>query len=110
MQSFLIQKKTLIIEMLVLVVFLGGSYYAYVTFSADDVITTQPAINQSLLGQNFVLFLKAVQEDKLSFKDVKFADSKLVDQLEDYSETIGTTTARGRVDPFIPYASSRPLR
>jgi hypothetical protein len=110
MQSFLVQKKTLIIEMLVLIAFLGGSYYAYTVFGADTTITTQPAINQSLLGQNFVLFLKAVQEDKLSFKDINFADSKLVEQLQDYSEIIDANKTRGRVDPFVPYAATRPLR
>ncbi len=110
MQSFFIQKKTVIIEALVLVLFLGGMYYLYTIFSEDTSTTTTASVNEQLLGQNFVLFLKAVNDDKISFRDINFMDSALVQQLRDYSQTITTNESRGRVDPFSPYASSRSLR
>jgi hypothetical protein len=109
MQSFFVQKKTVIIEAAVLILFLGGMYYLYTIFSVSDT-TVQPSANEQLLGQNFVLFLKAVNEDRISFNDNSFANSKLFSQLKDYSETIGQNDTRGRVDPFVPYASTRPLR
>jgi hypothetical protein len=109
MQSFFVQKKTVIIEGLVLILFLGGMYYLYSVFSEDTAVTTVP-INEQLLGQNFVLFLKAVNEDNISFGGINFMDSALVQQLRDYSQTIGINDSRGRVDPYSPYASSRPLR
>ena len=110
MESFFVQKKTVIIEGLVLVLFLAGMYYLYTTFSEDTATVSTASVNEQLLGQNFVLFLKAVNQDRLSFREVSFMDSDLVRQLRDYSETIGVNETRGRVDPFVPYASSRPIR
>ena len=110
MESFFVQKKTVIIEGLVLVLFLAGMYYLYTTFSEDTETVSTANVNEQLLGQNFVLFLKAVNQDRLSFREVSFMDSDLVRQLRDYSETIGVNETRGRVDPFVPYASSRPIR
>ncbi len=110
MQSFFLQKKTLIIEVAVLIAFLGGMYYLYMSFSEDSTTTTPVAINEQLLGQNFVLFLKVVNQDRISFRDISFMDSALVSQLRDFSEVIDPTESRGRLDPFVPYASSRPLR
>jgi flagellar basal body-associated protein FliL len=110
MQSFLIQKKTVIIEVAILIFFLGGMYYLYTMFSEGSATTSTPSVNEQLLGQNFVLFLKAVNQDRLSFKDITFMDSKLVRELRDFSETIGINDTRGRVDPFVPYAATRPLR
>jgi hypothetical protein len=108
MQSFLIQKKKLIIEILVLVVFLGGMYYLYTMFTApQEVVETK--MNEQLLGQNFVLFLKVINQDRLSFRN-DFMKASLVSQLRDFSETITENPSRGRADPFVPYASSRPLR
>jgi hypothetical protein len=110
MQSFFVQKKTVIIEGVVLVLFLGGMFYLYTIFSEGSSTTTTTQVNEQLLGQNFVLFLKAVNEDKISFRDINFMDSALVQQLRDYSQTITINESRGRVDPYSPYASSRPLR
>jgi hypothetical protein len=110
MQSFFVQKKTVIIEGLVLVLFLFGMYYLYTIFSEDTSTVSDAQVNEQLLGQNFVLFLKAVNQDRISFKDINFMDSSLVLQLRDFSETIGINDTRGRVDPFVPYASTRPLR
>ena len=59
MESFFVQKKTVIIEGLVLVLFLAGMYYLYTTFSEDTATVSTANVNEQLLGQNFVLFLKA---------------------------------------------------
>lgn len=110
MQSFLVQKKTLIIEVAVLVVFLMGIYYLYTSFSQAETSVSQPQINEQLLGQNFVLFLKVINQDRISFQDTTFMQSELIMKLRDFSEVIGENETRGRVDPFVPYASSRSVR
>lgn len=110
MPGFFVQKKTLIMEMVILIAVLGGAYYLYTMFSTEDVTTTSPTVNAALLGPNLTVFLKAVNEDKLTFKNTTFMDSALVKELTDHSQTIGVTNSRGRMDPFVPYASSRPLR
>lgn len=110
MQSFFVQKKTVIIEAAVLILFLFGIYYVYTSFSEGSTSVSETKINEQLLGQNFVLFLKVVNQDRISFTDANFMDSALVRQLRDFSETISTNDTRGRVDPFVPYASTRPLR
>jgi ABC-type maltose transport system permease subunit len=105
------QKKNILIEVAVLIVFLGILYYVYTAFSQDQTTTTTTTINQQLLGQNFVLLLKAVNQDKLSLQDIPvIMNSKLVPQLQDFSEVIPRTTVRGRLDPFVPYAFTRPIR
>jgi LPS O-antigen subunit length determinant protein (WzzB/FepE family) len=110
MQSFFVQKKTILIEAVVLILFLFGMYYLYTSFSEESATVTPSAINEQLLGQNFILFLKVINQDRISFRDTSFMNSELVKQLRDFSEEIGMNDTRGRVDPFVPYASSRPLR
>lgn len=110
MQSFFIQKKTVIIEVAVLILFLFGMYYLYMNFSEGTSTVSQPSVNEQLLGQNFILFLKVVNKDRISFADIKFMDTPLVQQLRDFSEFISINDTRGRTDPFIPYASPRSLR
>ena len=108
--SFFVQKKTLIIEMAVLVIFLGGMYYLYTIFSEQSSVTTQTQGSEQLLGQNITLFLKAVRQDKLSFDTSSFMSQPLIEQLQDFSETIVPASSRGRDDPFAPYAFTGPLR
>jgi hypothetical protein len=110
MQSFFVQKKTLILEILILVLFLGGIYYLYTIMREGGSVTVQGEVSEQLLGQNFVLFLKIVNQDKISFREADFLNSDLVQRLRDFSETILPTDSRGRADPFVPYASTRPLR
>lgn len=110
MESFFVQKKTVIIEAIVLVLFLGGMYYLYVTFTEQVPVVSTETMNEELLGQDFVLFLKAVNQDRLSFREMSFMNSALVGQLRDYSEMIGINETRGRTDPFVPYAPPRPIR
>lgn len=110
MQSFFVQKKTIIIEAAILIAFLAGIYYVYTSFSEESATVSQTSINEQLLGQNFTLFLKVINQDKVSFNNTSFMKSSLVEQLRDFSEVIGENATRGRADPFAPYASSRPLR
>ncbi len=110
MQSFFIKKKTVIIEGAILILFLFGMYYLYTSFSEGSTTVSETKINEQLLGQNFVLFLKVVNQDRISFTDLNFINSALVRRMRDFSETISTNDTRGRLDPFVPYASTRPLR
>ncbi len=108
--SSFLQKKTLIMEIGILVVFLIGMYYLYTMFSEPDTTTTSSQASEQLLGQNLTLFLKAVRNDKLSFDTSSFMNQPLIEQLQDFSETIIPASSRGRDDPFAPYAFTRPLR
>lgn len=110
MQSFFLQKKTLIIEMLILLGLLYGMYYLYGKFSVPEVATVEAAPNTDLLGPNLVNFLKATKKDNINFNNISFMDSKEVSRLVDHSENITIAPSRGRLDPFVPYASTRPLR
>lgn len=110
MQSFFVQKKTVLIEAAILIAFLGGMFYLYTIMSEGEATTANSQANEQLLGKNFVLFIKAVNQDKLSFREADFMNSDLVQRLRDFTETILPSETRGRVDPFLPYASTRPLR
>ncbi len=110
MQAFFVQKKTVIIEVAILIAVLAGGYYLYTQFTTQDVTTVAASPNEQLLGQNFIMFIKAVDQENLSFKNRNFFDSELVQQLQDYSETIGINPTRGRTDPFSPYAFTGSLR
>ncbi len=107
--SFFVQKKTLVVETIVLVIFLVGVYYLYTIFSEQTPVATSSQNNQ-LLGQNLTLFLKAESQDKLSFDTSSFMSQPLISQLQDFTETILPASSRGRDDPFAPYAFTRSIR
>ena len=106
----LTDKKTILIEILILAAVLGAGYYGYVTLFNSENVTKQVTVNEELLGGNFIEFIKVTKKDKISFSDRGFLDSVYVTQLQDFSEIISPNATRGRLDPFLPYASSRPLR
>lgn len=108
--SFFTQKKTVIIETLVLVVFLIVAYYAYSMFTEQSPTTTNATASEQLFGENLTLFLKAERQDKLSFDTASFINSPLISQLQDFSELILPAASRGRDDPFAPYAPTRSIR
>lgn len=110
LSSLVPKKKTVFVEIMILAVFLGGMYYVYTQFSSPAITTVQSATVQPFMGANSTLLLNAIHQDKIDFKSVSFMDSDLVQELQDFSETISTSTYRGRLDPFTPYASSRPIR
>lgn len=110
MEAFFKQKKTLIIEAAVVIVFLVGMYYLYTVFSEDTASVTTVQTNEQLLGKNLIEFLKATSQERLSFDTKGIMAEPLVQQLRDFTETISMTETRGRLDPFVPYAATRPLR
>lgn len=107
--NIFIHKKTVIIEVLVLLAFMGGVYYFYTNFSEKSATTTV-SHNEQLLGQNFIVLLKAINQDKISFVQKSFLNSSLVNQLQDFSEVILPTDSRGRAEPFSSYASPGSIR
>lgn len=100
--SLFANKKSMIIEIVVVCIVLAGMYYGYTLFSTESPTTTVSA-NTNLLGPNLTLLIKAVNEDHLVLQNTSFLDTELVRRLEDFSENIGSTTSRGRSDPFVPY-------
>lgn len=104
------KKKTVITEVVVLILVFGCAYYLYTQFSAPGVTTSGTSAGEPLLGASSILFLKAINQDKISFRDISFMDSELVKALQDFTEIIPTSTSHGREDPFTPYASSRSIR
>lgn len=99
--SMFSEKRNMIIELVVLVAFLGALYYGYTVLSTQSPTVTSSG-NQALLGPNLTLLTKAVNEDHLSFSDFSFMNTELVRQLQDFSEVIGPNASRGRDDPFVP--------
>ena len=108
--TFFQEKKTLIIEVLMFIGVVFGCYYGYNYLFTEDPSQVQTQLDTSLLGKNFVTFLSATQSGNISFKDQQFLRSDFVGKLQDYSEVILPTPKRGRLNPFVPYASSRPIR
>lgn len=108
--TFSTKKKTVFIEVVVLILFFGGLYYLYTQFSEPTATVSSASAGEPLLGANSILFLKAINQDKINFRDVSFMDSELVKALQDFSEIIPKSTSHGREDPFTPYASSRLIR
>ncbi len=102
-------KNKIVAEAAIAIALVAGGYYGISLFMGSGEITVVET-NEQLLGQNFVLFLKAVNQDHVSLTDRSFLSNPLIAELQDFTEIIPPTTERGRADPFIPYASSRPLR
>jgi hypothetical protein len=107
MPENLFSQKNIILEIVVLAIVLGGGYYAYSSFFAEDATETV-TLNQSLLNKDVVTFINA--KSKINLKDIAFINSTYYKQLVDYSETIPRTTDRSRLNPFIPYAATGPTR
>jgi hypothetical protein len=84
----------------------------FIFLAKNDAMTGQVIYVDAGFGPNFTTYMGIVAKDKISFKekDLSFLNSTLVRMLVDYSETISPNATRGRLDPFVPYASSRPLR
>ena len=110
MPKIFTQKNNIVMDIVILAIFLGGSYYLYTLFSEPDTVVTNTQINEQLLGKNFVLFLKAVNKDKISLTATEFMNGNLAKQLQDFSEEINPELYRGRLNPFEPYASTRSIR
>lgn len=96
-------KSIIFIEILVLVLFLGGAYYLYTQFSSPSAEVSSvesDTAGQSLLGPKTLSFMKTLNQERLSFKLP--SDSELIKQLEDFSENIPVSIPEGRSNPFMP--------
>ncbi|MEI6810578.1 MAG: hypothetical protein WCK60_00835 [Candidatus Nomurabacteria bacterium] len=101
-QNILTEKKSILIEVLVLCIFLGAMYYVY-TIMSEKPPTTTASTKKLLLGPNLTLLMKAVNEEHLILNDTSFMNGEVVRQLQDFSEIILPNPTHGRDDPFFPY-------
>ena len=86
-----------------------GSYFGFSYFVSSGDSTTVVESNGQLLGPRFVDFLQLTGKNAVNL-DVSFLDNPTLKQLQDFTEVIPETDKRGRVYPFYPYDSSRPIR
>ncbi|MCX6756741.1 MAG: hypothetical protein NTW35_01115 [Candidatus Nomurabacteria bacterium] len=100
--NFLSEKKSIIIEITILCVFLGALYYGYTLISEQTPVTTENT-SQQLYGPNFTMLFKVINEDRVVLGPLSFMDSSIARQLEDFSEVISPNPVRGRENPFAPY-------
>lgn len=107
MESFFVQKKKIIIEIAILIAFLGGMYYLYQLLSVGSADISKVQASEQILGANFLLFLK--NQENLSFSTSSM-NAKLIQQLVNHTQVIDPTLSRGRTDPFAPYAATGPVR
>lgn len=107
MESFFVQKKKVILEVVVLLAFFAGMYYLYQMLSVGSAGISKTQANEQLLGANFMLFLK--NQENLSFSTSSM-NAKLIKQLINHTQVIEPTPSRGRSDPFAPYAATGPVR
>lgn len=107
--TILQERKILIIEVLVVIAVLYGCYYGYTALFASNT-TASVGLNEKSLGSNTLTFISKTRTANYAFKDKTFLSTPYVQKLRDYTEIILPNQTRGREDPFIPYAASRPLR
>lgn len=100
----------MLLEGAVVFLVIAGIIYFYLQFSQKDAVTIPTSTDSQLLGQNFVVLVRAINEDKISFTQKSFMQSPLVERLQDFSEEISLTESRGRAEPFSPYASTGSIR
>ncbi len=82
--------------------------YIVIMFTSDGGAVVKTNQNQSLLGEvspSFIVFLQAMNSEKLSLKDQSFIDSYLVRNSHDYTQIINPSLSRGRLDPFSTYVA-----
>lgn len=92
----------------VLAVLIGG-YFAYTNFFADSTSKTQKAANINL-GKNMASFVQAVGKANINLDVSSVVNDPYVKSLQDHTQVFTYSTRRGRLDPFLPYDSTRPIR
>lgn len=94
------QKRTLVVEIIVGLLILAGSYY-FVTglqpINITDIQMSQPEQN---LSPKFLLFLDATKKNNINLDLGDLFQKKFVQDLHDFSVTINREPTRGRDDPF----------
>jgi hypothetical protein len=98
--------SALIIEGFVAVLVLIGGYFGYTLFFATDSASTT-TVSNAQIGKNLSTF---VRESKGVTLDFSILDSAYVKSLEDHTQIFTYSSRRGRLDPFLPYDSTRPIR
>ena len=105
------EKRVIIIEIGVALVLLIGGYYVVGLIQGDNgSMTVTKTANEHLLSQDFVVFLQMMNKKSINLKNTAFLDGSFVRELQNFTETINPTPTRGRLNPFIPYALTRPIR
>ena len=110
MQSTSSKNNMLIVEVVVVITLIVGGYFGYTTFFVDATSTTQVAANVKL-GKNMSAFVQAVgKKGNINLDIVAITSSPYVKSLQDHTQVFTYSTRRGRLDPFLPYDSTRPIR
>lgn len=113
MQETFLTQKNAIIALVVVCILVGGGYYGY-TFFTEDPLASSSELDTSSLDPNLVAFINAKNKINLKRKDITFLNpgfaADIYSTLIDHTETIPMTDSRGRPDPFIPYATTGPIR
>lgn len=101
--------KNILAEVVIVIIICIGAYYGYSLFQNNDGETTTTEANGQLLGPAFVSFLQITGKNGVNL-DTSFMKNPLIGQLQDFTEEINPSPKKGRVYPFYPYDSSRPIR
>lgn len=99
----------LIVEIVVGIGVLVGGYFGY-TYLFSDESTSEKKVIPAQLGPNMASFSNFIAKEKINFDTIAVLDTPFVKSLVDYSQTFATTSVRGRLNPFVPYDLTRPLR
>lgn len=105
MQEILSSQKNIIIVVAGFLLVLGGGYYY---FSSQSNLTGGGSFDKNLLDKKVSKFLSV--KDSLDFKNASFLKSPFYPELVNNTENIPLIKARGRDNPFIPYAATGPAR
>lgn len=95
----------LVIEIVAGLLVLVVGYFGYTMFSDSSASTL--AVSNVQLGKNLSSFAK---ESKGISLDFSILETAYVKSLEDHTQIFTYSTRRGRLDPFLPYDSTRPIR
>jgi flagellar basal body-associated protein FliL len=101
--------NTIVTAVVCLLILVGG-YFGYTYLFSTDDTTSEQQIVPAKLGQNMSVFTSFVSKNKINLDAVTALNDPFVTSLVDYSETFATTSVRGRLNPFVPYDLTRPLR
>lgn len=103
------KNNMLIIEMVTVVLLVAGGYFAYTHFFTDGSSTKQVAANIQL-GKNMASFVQSVGKANINLDVASIMNDAYVKSLEDHTQLFTYSPRRGRLDPFLPYDSTRPIR
>lgn len=85
---------------------LGLGYFGYSKIAGAN---TEPPTIQ--LGRNMQAFLQATSKGDINLDNMAtILNNDWVKSLQDHTQTFTYSSRRGRLDPFLPYDSTRPIR